>query len=437
MSLAETVYQAALRAGQPLLRVASAFNEKVARGVAGRRGAAARLEQWGRTTRDARCPLLWFHAPSVGEALMAQATIEAARAQCPGAQVVFTFFSPSAERVADRVGADIATYLPLDLTNELAPALDALHPSVIAFVRTEVWPTLSREAQKRNVPLVLVNAVLSEGSSRLRPMAKLLLRATYRRLAAVGAVGEEDASRFEELGVASNRVIVTGDARFDQVWRRTQQLERDAPLLRALRGDSPLFVAGSTWPADEAVLIEAFTDTVQRLPLRLAIVPHEPTPAHISRLETALHAAGVAHVRIGAIEDGGHNAANVIIVDRVGLLADLYAAATIAYVGGGFGRAGLHSIVEPAALGTPVLFGPRHGNAREANELARAGGGFEIAGAPDISAKMIALATHPDDHARASEAAVAYVRSRLGGAVRNASLVVARSARLTGVRAAG
>ncbi|MGH7552876.1 MAG: 3-deoxy-D-manno-octulosonic acid transferase, partial [Longimicrobiales bacterium] len=213
MSLADTVYEAALRASQPLLSVASAFNEKVARGVAGRRVAAARLEEWARTTRDARRPLLWFHAPSVGEALMAQATIESARAQRPDAQVAFTFFSPSAERVAGRVGADVATYLPLDLATELAPTLDALRPSVIAFVRTEVWPVLAREAEKRQVPLVLVNAALGASSSRLRPLAKLLLRATYRRLAAVGAVGEEDARRFAELGVASNRVTVTGDAR--------------------------------------------------------------------------------------------------------------------------------------------------------------------------------------------------------------------------------
>ncbi|MGH7553955.1 MAG: 3-deoxy-D-manno-octulosonic acid transferase, partial [Longimicrobiales bacterium] len=243
--------------------------------------------------------------------------------------------------------------------------------------------------------------------------------------------------RFAELGVASNRVTVTGDARFDQVWRRTQHLERDAPILRALRGDLPLLIAGSTWPADEEVLIAAFTDASRRSRLRLVIVPHEPTPSHTARLETALTAVGLAHERLREVEERGAATANVIIVDRVGVLADLYAAATIAFVGGGLGRAGLHSIVEPAALGIPVLFGPRHGNAREASELVHAGGGFEIAGATELAAMIVALASNPEDRARAGDAALAYVQSRLGGAQRNAALVVERSHRLTGARAVG
>jgi len=122
--------------------------------------------------------------------------------------------------------------------------------------------------------------------------------------------------------------------------------------------------------------------------------------------------------------EAGEPPADVVVIDRVGVLADLYAAADAAYVGGGFHRAGLHSVVEPAALEVPVLFGPRHGNAREAAELAAAGGGWEVRDADTLAAALSRLASDGGARAAAGAAAVAYVRSRLGGARANAEALV-------------
>jgi 3-deoxy-D-manno-octulosonic-acid transferase len=428
--IGELIYRGAARAAPALLRVASPASARLRRGVHGRATSLRGMSEWAAAGRDPERPLVWLHAPSVGEALMAQSILEALRERVPAIQSAFTFFSPSAERVSERVGADWSGYLPWDVMHAVRPALDALQPSCIAFVRTEIWPVLGSEARRRGVPVLLLNAVLSAGSSRVRPAARLLLGPAYRRLDAIGAVTAADAARFGRLGVAADRVSVTGDARFDQVWRRVQALDRDAPLLRALRaGATPLLVAGSSWPADEAHLVPALRSLrADGAGWRAVVAPHEPSPAHVHALERRLAAHGLSHARLPDMQQAGIPAADVMVVDRVGVLADLYAAADAAYVGGGFGRAGLHSVVEPAALGVPVLYGPRHGNAQEAERLQEAGGGVVVAGRAALLEVLRALHGDADCRRRVGAAARAFVAEHVGGAARNAALIAERVA---------
>jgi 3-deoxy-D-manno-octulosonic-acid transferase len=398
--------------------------------VQGRDAAVGSAQQWAAASRQTARPLVWLHAPSVGEALMAQAILDAVRQRRPDAQSAFTFFSPSAERVAARVGADWSGYLPWDAVAPVTKVLDALRPSCIAFVRTEIWPVLGLEAASRGVPVLLLNAVLSAGSSRVGRGARALLGPAYRRLDGIGAVTGDDAARFDLLGVPHDRVHVTGDARFDQVWRRVRGLDRDAPLLLALRTRAaPLLVVGSSWPAEEAHVVSALVSARgDGAPWRAVIAPHEPTPAHLRALEGRLSAAGLSHARLPDMQHHGVPDVDVLVVDRVGVLADLYAAADVALVGGGFGRAGLHSVVEPAALGVPVLYGPRHGNAQEASRLEAVGGGAVVADAAALYAQLQVLHAHPSRRADMGAAARAFVEQHVGGAERNAALIVERLA---------
>ena len=348
---------------------------------------------------------------------MAGAIVSSLRERRPDCQIVFTFFSPSAERIAPHVGADITAYLPWDVRRDLRHAITALRPDVVAFIRTEVWPTLLQEAQRAGARVALVNAPLGARSSRIRPFARRLLGRTYAQLDAVGAVSDGDAERFARLRVPRDRVAVTGDARFDQVSQRIAGLDRNATLLQTVRQGPPAVVAGSTWPEDESRLIAAWSRIRDR-GARLIIAPHEPRSAHIARLEAALDSARIPHARIDhAAENGTH----ALIVDRTGILADLYAAARVAYVGGGFGQHGLHSVIEPAALGVPVIFGPHHGNAIEAKDLVRAGGGFVVRSEAELAERLASLLDDPV----AGRAAGDWVRSKCGGAGRNAALVLA------------
>ena len=425
MKASETLYELGLYAVRPLLTVASPLSSKLRRGMNGRRGAADRLAEWARAHRDANRPLVWVHAPSAGESLMAQAIIEALRELRPDLQIAFTFFSPSAERVATRVGADVADYLPWDTAHLMQRALAALRPSAIAFVRSEIWPTLVRLAHEQKIGLSLVNAVLGANSSRLRGSSRWLLEPAYARLTCVGATALPDAERYSRLGVTRAHVRLTGDARFDQVYKRIQSFDREQPLLKRLRDDRvTTIVAGSTWPTDEEELLPAFAAARKGSPLRLIIAPHEPDASHLRGLEHRLDEHKLKHARLADVEKTTMPLPEVIVVDRVGVLADLYAVGTVAYVGGGFHSSGLHSIIEPAALGVPVVFGPRHGNAREADELAGKGGGFVASDGAAFASLVLDLADRPTHRLNSSRCAADFVKSKLGAAQRNAQLIL-------------
>jgi 3-deoxy-D-manno-octulosonic-acid transferase len=423
MSVLESLYTGGVRALAPLLPLLARGEGKLARGIRGRERVLERMEAWARRSRDPARPLVWFHAPSVGEGLQARAVMEEFRARRPDAQVVYTFFSPSAEGLARRVPADYADYLPLDLPAGVERALDLLRPEVLAFSKTDVWPNLTRAAAERGTRLALLSATLPAGSSRLGLPARALLAASYRRLDRVAAISADDAARFAALGVPAERRTVMGDARFDQVWARAAAVDRDSDLLRPLRDDARVvIVAGSTWPADEERLVPALA----RLPRdrwRLVLTPHEPTEAHLAGAEALLAKHGLRSRRLGAVSGTTPPDEEVVLVDRVGVLGDLYAVAGLAYVGGGWGTAGLHSVLEPAAFGLPVLFGPRHANAREAGELVRAGAAFSVANESELERRLRDLLANPDARATAGAAAHAYAAAGRGAAGRGAGVV--------------
>ncbi|HEX6039883.1 3-deoxy-D-manno-octulosonic acid transferase [Longimicrobium sp.] len=431
MSAAETLYTLALRAARPLLPLAARGEGKLARGIRGRAGVLERLETWARTHREPARPLVWFHAPSVGEGLQARAVVQAFRARSPDAQVAYTFFSPSAESFARTVQADVADYLPLDLPGDVRRALDALRPDVIAFSKTDVWPVLTREAKARGVRLAMLSGTLPASSSRLGGPARALLAPAYARLDVAAAISPDDADRFGALGVPADRRRVMGDARFDQVWARARGVDRASSLLSLFDGfDGVTLVAGSTWPADEERLVPALASLIEAgHRLRAILVPHEPTLAHVEALEARLRGAGItdafrlSQVAVGAL------AGTAVVVDRVGVLGDLYALADVAYVGGGWGTAGLHSVLEPAAFGAPVLFGPRHANAREAAELIARGGAFELSPDQSAAARILPLIEDAARRRAAGDAARAYVEANMGAAERGAEIIESLLAR--------
>ncbi|NLG60966.1 MAG: hypothetical protein GX539_01890 [Candidatus Cloacimonetes bacterium] len=425
MSALNRAYGLVARAAASTLRLAGPLNAKLAQGVAARRNALARLEDWAREARDPDRPLIWLHAPSVGEALMAQAIAGALRTSSPEAQLALTIFSPSAERLLARAPVDVAGYLPWDTPKDAVATVRALRPSAVGFVRTEVWPLMMAAAQRAGARAALVNAVLAPTSSRLRWPARALLDDFYVRLDAVGAVSAAHAARFQMLNVPAERVRVTGDARFDQVLQRVAEIDRDAPMLARLRAPGvPVLIAGSTWPPDDDLLIEALTPLLREGRLRLVIAPHEPSDAALDILERKLDQAELTRARLVEVERGGHkDEPAVVVVERVGVLADLYASGSIAYVGGGFGTAGLHSVVEPAALSVPVLFGPKHGNAIEATELAEAGGAVTVTTSGGLRAAVVRWLDDGASRTSAGRAALEFTRSRAGGAEANARLL--------------
>jgi len=353
-------------------------DSKVARGIQGRAQAIEKLAQWGREHRDRGLPMTWMHAPSVGEGLQARAVLRALMSVRGGFQSAFTYFSPSAVEMARSMPVDIAGYLPWDIRSEMGELLELLDPQLISFTKTEVWPGLTSAATARGIPVVLSAATLPASAGRLRGPSRFLLRPTFESLSAVCAISDEDGERFLRLGVPGERIEVTGDPGVDSAWQRVQEANLQSPHLAPFLSDpAPALVAGSTWPEDEKVLVPALRVLRERVNrFRVVIAPHEPEEAHLQHLEGDLRAAGFQTVRLNEVEERGSiGDADAIVVDRVGVLAQLYRTGSVAYVGGGFGSNGLHSVLEPAAAGIPALFGPHHSNSLAASELVRTGGG--------------------------------------------------------------
>ena len=207
MAVSQALYRTGLRALRALSPALMKGESKLARGLRGRRHAHERLIAWARGLRpdgesdrggqgDDRAaptvpvdgPVVWVHASSVGESIQARAVIDVLRGRTPGLQVVFTFFSPSAEGVCGDFPADVCTYLPWDLPEVMGPVLDAVQPSVIVFTQREVWPTLADEAAARGVATVLIAGTLPEGAGRISGPGRILLGPAFRSLRAVAAV---------------------------------------------------------------------------------------------------------------------------------------------------------------------------------------------------------------------------------------------------------
>jgi len=414
---------AALRFVSPLL---SAGGTKFARGLAGRRLADAKLAEWGRTSRDPGRPVVWVHAPSVGEGLQAKAVTDALLMRRPEAQVVYTFFSPSAEGFAEGFGASVAGYLPWDLPGPSARVLTAIAPNLVVFTKTEVWPVLVGEARRRAVPVAIVAASVPDGAGRMSVGGRALLRPAWEALELACADTEADGARLVDLGVAPERVRVTGDPAVDSAVRRIGTPSPQASRLARIRPRSrPTVVAGSTWRADEDVLLPALDRVRDAVgAVDLIVAPHEPSDARVSSVILRLQDAGWTPVRLGQSESqGAPDVSDALVVDRVGLLIHLYGLADVSYVGGGFHARGLHSVIEPAAAGCPVVVGPRHRSQRAAGALLDAGGAKVARDPEGLAGVIITWLRDPEARARAGHAALGYVERHRGAADRTAILL--------------
>ena len=422
------IYRLSMRLAQRALPLAARFDKKVARGVDARRGVLERLAAWARAHRDAKRPLVWVHAPSVGEGLQAKPVLETLRAEQPQWQLVYTFFSPSAERLARTLPVDLADYLPFDRPGDVVAALEALQPSALVFSKLDVWPELTLAARRRGTRLGLISATVALDSSRLRWPARRWAEPAYRSLDRVGTISEDDGRRLQQLGARREVIEVTGDTRYDSVAERAERFDRARePFARLAATPAGTFtiVAGSTWPADEAVLLPALVDLLAQVPTaRLILAPHEPNPDHLALIaERARHLKLPRPVRLSQLEHAAPSP--VIVVDRVGVLADLYALADMAFVGGGYHRAGLHSVLEPAVFGVPVVVGPHWHMSRDAALLIERGGAVALPGDGRHPLHSQCLVWHHDPAARrkAGDAGKRLVQEGRGAAERTTALV--------------
>ncbi|MDR2414398.1 MAG: 3-deoxy-D-manno-octulosonic acid transferase [Odoribacteraceae bacterium] len=390
-------YHAAIRALAP-------FHAKAAAWVDGRKNLWKQIDAFERG--EGR--LAWFHVASLGEFEQGLPLIELTREREPGTRIVVTFFSPSGhEARARHASIDAAFYLPPESRRNARRFLRAIRPDVVVFVKYEFWYHYLHALRDAGVPTYLLSARFRPGQPFFRPWGAL-----HRRMLGFfeKILVQDDASARLLRSVGATRVEVTGDTRFDRVLTIAGQA-RAIDRVERFRGDAPLVVCGSTWPADERVLsrcIRARGETC-----RWVIVPHEVDEERVRALVARL-GEGVARFSDEVIDE---TTCRVLIIDRVGLLSSAYRYATVAYIGGGFGR-GIHNTLEAATYGIPVLFGPAYRKFGEAVEMTRRGCAFPVRDAARLEQKMRELLDNPALAARAGKEAGMFVRENAGAADR-------------------
>lgn len=375
---------------------------------------------------------LWLHAASVGELRALAALLrELGDAAAP---VLVTVGTPTGlARARELFAADghvSVAAAPWDLPGAVARFLAAMQPRAAVFIETELWPNLIAAAHAHGMPLALVSARLSSRSlRRYRRLAPALMRSTVRAFAAIGAQSEADRARFIELGAEPGRVALTGNLKFD-LPQDAGQLARGAALRAAWAPQRPLWVAGSTHPHEEQLLLQA-----QRLLLAaarekgaaaplLAMAPRRPERfAAVARW-----LAAQPQLRHGCLSDppsGTQRAGlDVLLIDAMGVLQEWYAAADVAFVGGSLVPVGGHNLIEPAALGKPVLTGPQVFNAPDvARGLLEAGAAQVVHDAAGLAGWLAAWSGEAGGAAGARGAAV--VAAGRGAAGRAAALLTA------------
>ena len=428
MSFLETVYNLAVHALRPLLPAFGAGSTKVSAAVEGRRMAADEIRRWAEQDRDSFRPLLWLHGASAGELAGAIPIVDVLRTRRPELQLLVTYSSPSAESVLPELAPDHAGFPPLETRAACREAIEAARPDALVFAKLDAWPALTGAAEEAGVPLGMVNATVRPSSSRLRGPGRQLLVPSYGRLDLVGAVSGDEVERLEQLGTRPECVRVTGDASFeralDRVDRARTHLSAEGPRLDPPPAGAVRMCAGSTWPEDERVLIAGAANT----DVEMVIVPHEPNAPAVRRIrDLCLEHLGT-EPRLWS-ETGGRARASEsgplrapLIVDEVGFLAELYLECDVAWVGGGVGGEGLHSVVEPAAAGVPVLFGPVH-DRWEATEMERRGVGLAVP-PEDVAEILSALVAQPERLSEMGTGAREYVEGGRGATEASAALVL-------------
>jgi len=369
---------------------------------------------------------VWLHAVSVGEVQACAALVSALSRRHPALPLTVTTFTPTGSARARALFGNLAQvrYVPYDLPGAVRRFFRRVQPRLAVIFETELWPNLYRECGRRRVPLVLASARISARSVSRYQRLGTLFRETLARTALVAAQGAGDAERFRSLGADPANTHVTGNIKFD--FELPEGLAaRGAGLRAQYAPDRPLWVAGSTHGGlEEQAVLEAQQRVREVHPGALLVL----APRHPPRFDEvagALRAAGINFVRRSAAAGEGTDAAcAVLLLDSLGELLDFYAAADVSFVGGSLVPRGGHNLLEPAALGVPILVGPDNSNGEEIARLLIARGAAEVVhDAAELGTRVTALLGDSAARERMGAAGRASVDSNRGALEKLLSLI--------------
>jgi len=396
------------------------FHPKLRNGIAARLGLYGRGFEAGKGT-----PRIWLHGASAGDLLSLQPMMRELRTRMPGACILVTTITNSGIEMARRklTEADVVLYAPYDLPGATRRAVRRLRPDLLVLEYTEIWPNLIRAAREAGVRIALTNGRFNpEKISRYR----LLFGAIGNPLRAIDCFlmrSDEEAERALSLGAAPDRVWVTGNTKFDAL-----VLDTGAGRAEALRKEMgldpvrPVLMAGSTHEGEEELILGVFERLLLRHPgLQLVVAPR-----YVERAGRILALAASAGIGVRLRSAGAvAGAAPLTVLDSIGELAAAYRLATVVFVGGSFVTRGGQNVLEPAAQGKPVLFGPHMENFKDSVQVLQGRGGIQVANPDQLYRVADELLSRPDQIEELGLLARQAVGASRGASARNVDHMLA------------
>lgn len=390
----DSFYLSAATLGAPFIAAKLLVNERFRSGLGQKLG---RLPE-----RKGQSPCFWIHAASVGEMLTSRPLVKALEETFPSWEIILSTNTNTGLSIARKnFGDKLSFYFPFDLSWLGRKALTLLRPTCILLIELEIWPNFLVAAHEKRIPVVVVNGRISARSVRAFKTIMHISRSFSEALNAEEnfycARSQVDASRFLELGIAAERVLVTGNMKYDSLPTKVpiEEKERLRQIFK-IREEDLVLVGGSTHPGEEEILLRVFKTLKTELPnLRLILVPRHIE--RVSEIEEKVSAQGLPYIRRSKMEGqvlpSGQE--GVIIVDTVGELQHIYSLAHCVFVGKSLKGVGGQNVMEPAILARPMVFGPHMENfLEEAQLLLEAGGAREVNDEKDLVEALRDTLTH-------------------------------------------
>ncbi|WP_159799531.1 3-deoxy-D-manno-octulosonic acid transferase [Flavobacterium sp. MK4S-17] len=390
----------------PVLKIAAFFSPKMKLFMEGRKTVFKTLKE----RISPADKTIWFHAASLGEYEQGLPVMEKIRLLYPQHKIILTFFSPSGYEIRKNTNAaDVVVYLPLDTKANAKKFLELVHPETVFFIKYEFWPNYLNVLKNSGAKVYLISGLFREKQVFFKWYGGF-----YRDALKVFThfFVQYESSKKLLHSIGFNNVSVSGDTRYDRV---SEILERDnrLPFIDEFINGKTTFVFGSSWPKDESLFVNFINSAIRHNnDAKFIIAPHTVDKPHIDSLKASITSGKT----ILFSEKNGKDLApyNTFIIDTIGILGKIYSYASAAYVGGGFGTAGLHNILEPAAFGVPVVIGPNHQKFPEAVALVKAGGCIAVHNGYALEEALMKLLHNPAYREEAGHIAETFVNSNRG-----------------------
>ncbi len=384
-------------------KIASIFNQKAKLFTQGRKNVFKEItSKIGSNDRP-----IWFHFASLGEFEQGRPVLEGIKASDPTAKIVITFFSPSGFEIRKNyAGADGVFYLPMDTLSNSKRFIELVNPKMAVFTKYEFWYHYFNELHQKHIPLYLISGIFRPSQLFFKWYGGFY-RQMLKCVTHFFVQNEESVALLNGIGIKA--VSLSGDTRFDRVFENALSPKK-IDVVEEFCAGLPVFIAGSTWLADEKIMVSL----VEKYPdWKFIFAPHEVDEGHIQEIEALLpNAVKFSRLSSQYAENASQISnlkSQILIIDNIGILSSLYQYANIGYIGGGFG-VGIHNTLEAAAFGLPVIFGPKYDKFQEAKDL------IAIGAAKSISSEQELLFAfeHFSANNKASADAKAYVEKKRG-----------------------